>query len=425
MYITSDHIQLHRLLQVTEDSKFIEITLNLSASKIYTYRKEILDRSLEDLKESQHMKKEERVSFILISLLKKRKINLTEITEKLDVTRRIINIDLLEVKEYLLSQNIEVLSLNSKGIFLVGDELAIRELLFNSLCKLLAEYSSLPYHLQDMYLDVFPELYNEKLHSEISKFIKAVGLENSFFRKLVLLSGYFAWTNSDEQFNSEELLGLTSKRFSIKKVFKIMDGNEYFKISNPFFPSFMQLLERHFEDWNWNNRDLEFTEKLKSSLEQFYNIEIHEDFLKKILPIFILSNFRHMLKIKDLGFIDILTQNRIGNNSLKLFKCLSDTIPGLGLYEVEVICQYINLLKILNRKKFSADCIVYDKMPLFLVEEYRKNAEKFLSIEVNSILTLDEFLAGDNSNIQSPITFENHERIISHNISYFNTEKMM
>ncbi|MGL5726092.1 hypothetical protein, partial [Cetobacterium sp.] len=94
MYITSDHIQLFKILQVTENIKIIEKILNLSPGKINTYRKEILGYSLEDLKSAQHIKKEERINFIIISLLKKRKINLTKIATQLDVTRRIINMDL-------------------------------------------------------------------------------------------------------------------------------------------------------------------------------------------------------------------------------------------------------------------------------------------------------------------------------------------
>lgn len=423
MYITSDHIQLFKILQVTENIEIIEKILNLSPGKINTYRKEISGHSLEDLKSDQHIKKEERINFIMISLLKKRKINLTKIATQLDVTRRIINMDLLEIKSLLSSMNIQVISLNSKGIFLDGDETIIGNIFFNNLYKLFIEYNNLPPKLLDMYIEIFPELIGDTLHSEIVQFIKNLGLEYNFYNKITFLSAYFAWNNSYKDVHSYELSN--SKYFQKEKISELMEKNTFFKISPIFFSSFLQMLEKNSEEWNWDNRNPQIVAKIHSILENFYKFSINENHLNKILPLLNLADLRSTLQIKDLNFIDILSQNGINKDSVLLLSHISELIPGINFYEIEIISQYLTLFKTSLKRKFQADCLIYDMMPFFLVEEYKKNLEEFFSIKLEYVLTLDEYLQKDKNEFRYPVTFENHEKIKDLKILYFDVRKIV
>lgn len=79
----------------------------------------------------------ERKEYLLLQLFFENTVNLNDNTDKIQTTRRTLNYDLKEIKEYLENKGLKVESLSGRGIFLEGNETIIRELFAIHLTKFL------------------------------------------------------------------------------------------------------------------------------------------------------------------------------------------------------------------------------------------------------------------------------------------------
>lgn len=79
----------------------------------------------------------ERKEYLLLQLFFENTVNLNDNTDKIQTTRRTLNYDLKEIKEYLESKGLKVESVSGRGIFLEGNEAIIRELFSLHLTKFL------------------------------------------------------------------------------------------------------------------------------------------------------------------------------------------------------------------------------------------------------------------------------------------------
>ena len=106
----------------------------------------------------------ERKEYLLLQLFFENTINLNDNTDKIQTTRRTLNYDLKDIKDYLESKNLKVESISGKGIFLDGDERVIRELFATHLTKYLIN--------KNINHNLFSDLINNYFHEDTIEFNK-------------------------------------------------------------------------------------------------------------------------------------------------------------------------------------------------------------------------------------------------------------
>ncbi|MGL4788591.1 MAG: helix-turn-helix domain-containing protein, partial [Cetobacterium sp.] len=106
----------------------------------------------------------ERKEYLLLQLFFENTINLNDNTDKIQTTRRTLNYDLKDIKDYLESKNLKVESISGKGIFLEGDERVIRELFATHLTKYLIN--------KNINHNLFSDLINNYFHEDTIEFNK-------------------------------------------------------------------------------------------------------------------------------------------------------------------------------------------------------------------------------------------------------------
>ena len=167
MYLTSKHIQVALILRKSKivDYKILTKMLNITPSTFFSYLRDIeniilkkdepdvkiLMRYLKEtsnlvylIKSQQNITKDERVLYIIFKILKDRVINVTKLSEDLNVTRRTLNYDLDKVKLKLERYNLFLVSCRNIGLNIVGEEINIRRMLLGYILKIFIEKNFLP-----------------------------------------------------------------------------------------------------------------------------------------------------------------------------------------------------------------------------------------------------------------------------------------
>ena len=176
---------------------------------------------------------EERKEYIILKLLLNNMVTLNPIADELGITRRTLNYDMLEIKEFFAQREIELIPAAGKGIILKGREKAIRTLLSRFVTKLLLKKGAMNKFLEKILkkLDTQYDIASiEKVVTEICKEI-ALNLspESYHFVIAVIIA-----SRSREGF-SDESLRMNKARFSDKYMVlkekilssKVLALNEY------------------------------------------------------------------------------------------------------------------------------------------------------------------------------------------------------
>ncbi|MGL5981730.1 MAG: hypothetical protein ACRCZR_00245, partial [Cetobacterium sp.] len=121
----------------------------------------------------------ERKEYLLLQLFFENTINLNNNTDKIRTTRRTLNYDLIDIKQYLNYKNLTIESISGKGIFLDGDEVLIRNLFSIHLSKYLINQSM----NHQLFSELIDQYFNKQKVDEIKKFL--LNLCNSISINLV------------------------------------------------------------------------------------------------------------------------------------------------------------------------------------------------------------------------------------------------
>lgn len=245
--ISSNHLKLIKILKFIEnqDYEFLEFFLKVEniKSEIKSVYKVLFPQKknkkmnimIEDLcndssltlklKKIQTSLKEERKFFLILELLIKKSLNLEESAKILQVTRRTLNYDLIDIKEKLLKFNLKIDSQIGKGIFLYGNEIDIRKASFHYFYKFLIEVKFLPRLFIDKFSDFF---YNFDdylvLNMFIDKLIKQCKVDVFFNTRELLHSFYLSFKCE----NLQSDLDVDQSYFS--EIFKEKELENFFEI---------------------------------------------------------------------------------------------------------------------------------------------------------------------------------------------------
>lgn len=249
----------------------------------------------------------ERKDYIILNLLLSNKIILNNISKELDITRRTLNHDIKKIKDYLKIYKLNLTSLPSKGIFLVGNESDIRELLSNYLIKFMIqknEHHKLLINLIDKIFSKQEMIFVERI---VLNLIKKINIEFpiEFFYKIV--SVILIHRHREELFIGDDKTYVTSNKLikdkNYEEVIKFLKSEEL-KILNLYeLDSIAEVILFLLEDKNLNTID-DSTRVFLKMLEIKLNkdIPVNKMFLTKLSTIIKIAKFKvefNFIKTKD------------------------------------------------------------------------------------------------------------------------------
>lgn len=127
------------------------------------------------LKQKVSITKEDRKKYILLKFINKSTINLSDISKEIGVSRRVISIDLEELKDEIKKLKVGINSLNSKGVELVGREEDKKEVFVQNLLKIFMEKDYLSTIFDEIFQD-FDEIINDEVEGLVNKIIEKKGV---------------------------------------------------------------------------------------------------------------------------------------------------------------------------------------------------------------------------------------------------------
>lgn len=249
----------------------------------------------------------ERKDYIILNLLLSNKIILNNIFEELDITRRTLNHDIKKIKDYLKMYKLKLISLPSKGIFLVGNESDIRELLSNYLIKFMIqknEHHKLLINLIDKIFSKQEMIFVERI---VLNLIKKINIEFPIEYFYKMTSVILVHRYREELFIGQDKTYVTSNKLikdkNYEEVIKFLK-NEELKILNPYeLDSVAEVILFLLEDKNINTIDDNtrvFLKMLEIKLNK--DIPVNKMFLTKLSTIIKIAKFKvefNFIKTKD------------------------------------------------------------------------------------------------------------------------------
>lgn len=430
--IYSRHLRILRLLNFTkgENLEFIQsffkiskANLNLiirdihdsvpnisNSKKIDLIIKEILNHEnvFEILKSNQIISKDERVFFLILKILIKGNLNLESLSKKLEVSRRTLNGDLVDIKKDLENFDLIIESHTGKGVFLTGDNINVKRALSCYIYKFLVEEPYLP----QIFLDYFSYLFHNNevdilLKKDIENFLSYCHMDNFFCNRELLKSFYISFKYLDDKGeNDKNSLGNSLKDFSVFKfyfskifsnedlekfyeffhdsLFKNIDFNEipYFlnilRICTGNFPEESIYFYEHLEVWN---------EIIKKTFNKEISPKEAEILKKIILRVGVSSKQKHYLSIQELYFLNLHIDQETVEKCIALFTNFREHYWNISFNDVISIYFLLNSVK--SEKKEIV--ILYRDIPKYMVENLKDKIEHQYNVTIKDFVNIHFF----------------------------------
>lgn len=272
---------------------------------LYLHEKEII--KVKNLEINTYIDFNERKDYIILNLLLSNKIILNNIFEELDITRRTLNHDLKKIKDYLKIYKLKLISLPSKGIFLVGNESDIRELLSNYLIKFMiqkSEHHKLLINLIDKIFSKQEMIFVERIVLNLTKKMN-IEFPIEYFYKIV--SVILVHRYREKLFIGQDKVYVTSNKLikdkNYEEVIKFLKNEELKKLNPYELDSIAEVILFLLEDKNINTLDNStrvFLKMLEIKLNK--DIPVNKIFLTKLSTIIKIAKFKvefNFIKTKD------------------------------------------------------------------------------------------------------------------------------
>ncbi|MGL5933434.1 MAG: helix-turn-helix domain-containing protein [Cetobacterium sp.] len=418
MFTSSKHIQAVLVIKKTkiEDYKVIAKLLNIKPLSLFFYIQEIekifwgknefdiktIIKKIKDSKEilpllrkHQKITKPERKLYISFVLLDKRVINITQLSELLEVTRRTLSYDLEEIKRFLNFYNLKLVPHKNQGLRLEGVEKNIRRMLLGYIFKIFIERKFLPELINSYFMNFLKENNLKNILLKVNSIPKDKK-NYIYYNDISLISSILAFTTNAESLPKNEFYITSEISFLIPTCahpyLSDIANNRYYTPTN-FLPK-LKLYKTFFE----------------STVNKFFKIEIDASFYQN-LPIekwLVFFVFKEIFEVNDLYYTNILTKN-IPQNISSLIKKLQKQIPFITVYDGIVIYCFI-LDYIYKSKENYKNIFVYSNIPIPLTEVAIKRIEYIYNIKFDQVLHTKEFHAlfkGNASIKYNVFSFEN------------------
>lgn len=367
---------------------------------------------IEKMRKKQSFTPEERQIYVILKFLKTDIINLRQISEEVEVTRRTLTNDLNELKEVLEKFHLEIKNLTRYGIILEGKESDKRKFFNLYLIKISIERKYLPKIFDKIFLEfeILKKEYN--IHKIIKKMFSFINIADNSFAFLNLeMKSYIAILRKEYQDSSTDV--------ELKEIEGYKDFVEFLKKKKLYTNFEINLIiETSRKKYSGNLKELypdsaEEAEKLIKYISENMkiNIEIKKELLTRVAVIIIVRDYKKEFNINEFYIFN----NSIGKAYLlpyreitELLKSYFGEIDSFDLANLTMT--FLSNIYLENQKRIEEAkkiVIVYNflhrDMIIDLCEDIglKRNQEKY---ELVSFFDLEEFLNEKNPKII--ITFE-------------------
>lgn len=432
MYINSNHIRIVKLIQNISNInlEFMGEILNTGEHNVILYirtvykflypesetfkRDEMIEAIktcpglVETLKKQQEITKEERISFIIFSLLLKEELNLSEVANFFSVTRRSLNNDIQEVKEMLSRWNLGVESLNFKGVKVIGDRQIRRKLFNNYIYKAKIELNELPEMLQEIYSEFFESMNYEKLLEESKKFISFMDLDRFFHINDIYATFAIAFADPHSKErkirdieNHEEFHTLSKESFSLEysqKLFSSLKETVFGNFPVEFIRDLVLFIKMSSGELYMNDPDImERTSQIKEYIGKKMNLAIsgmgEYDFHISRMIFFSMSSFD--IKLKDFNFLFLNINETISKEIIEIYLYLRKEMYNASFSVILNLYLHLSGLRDYKEKDTSRIYLLYKIIPAQMFPILQRRLQKIYGITILGfvdIAKIDSFL---------------------------------
>lgn len=236
--------------------------------------------------------------FIILKFVNNNLINISDLSNELQVSRRTLSNDLYNLNILLEEYNLKIDSLNGYGVMLIGKEIDKRKLFHEFSLKLIFEWKYLPQKLSDFFIEPQKVVKIKEIDIAIKKLLKNTQLFqissilNFWISTLIYISiarkeHIDSSTNAVKIINSIEIDNIFNKDYSLTNY-------EKEKISTIFFEK-IWLKEKQ----NLSSLFQIFEKDLKLDLS------LNEDEYIKFNSILEIIAIKNFLNMKELNFFNI------------------------------------------------------------------------------------------------------------------------
>lgn len=438
--ITTTHIRIYRLLNFLPEKniEFIAKFLKMNKQNVILYIKQIYhyidnknsNNSLasiineinnnktifKTLKKHQIFSKDDRIFYIILKLLRDYDLNLNTLSIIFNVSRRTLNDDLISVKKKLKIYNLEISSIPSKGISILGDCDDQKICSLSYLFKFLIEVDELPFIMSQDYSEFFQQNIYIKLNNEIDYFTYTFDFDifinnKKLIKSLYIVYGYENSLNKIKTLSFEEFKKYFLDVFPMKTMER---AYKFFKNSllGNFPIKYIRIFTLTLQFCNGTlKKDGVSLKKENLKLKELFlknvSFSVSEDnFFEKFLNrVNTASKESSFLGMFDLSFLNLSLDNKIKFECAALFLELKKIYFNIQLSNI--IFLYLWNLNKSNISELTDTIVVFKEIPKFLhpiiqntffIKENIRISKFIMESELDSYISNDENL--------SVITFE-------------------
>ncbi|MGL5779626.1 HTH domain-containing protein [Cetobacterium sp.] len=430
--IYSRHLRVLNLLNFTkgENLDFLELSLKLSKANLNLYIKDIYssipnvqktnkldlitkeilncDDLFSKLKEIQVISKEERVFFLILKLLIEGNLNLENLSKKLEVSRRTLNGDLVDIKKDLENFQLFIESHTGKGVFLTGENINRKRALSCYIYKFLIEEPYLPKTFTDYFSFL---IHNDEidlfLKKDIEKFLSHCNMDNFFCNRELLKSFYISFQYVDDPGkNYKESLKYTLKDFSIfkfyfSKIFSDKDLDTFYDVLHdslfknidfneiPYFLNILRICTGNFpeESIYYNDHLLVWRDVIKKNLNRSLTSKEESALKKIILRVGFASKQKHYIPVQEFSFLNLNMEKETIETCISLFNDLKYHYWNISFTDIMSI--FFTLSSIKKEKKEIV--VLYKNIPKYIVENLKEQLEHKYNVLITDFINLHFF----------------------------------
>lgn len=442
MYINSMHIKIVKLIQNYENITIEELcdTLLLNDFTLRNYLSDIkkflkpIERSLSiqdlinkifnnknlifNLRKNQVFTKQEKIDYLSFKLLISDVVNLSKLSQEIEVNRRTLNYYLIEIKEKFSYFKINISNCKN-GIFLKTANYQKSRILYLTIFKLGLEKSFLSYKFRKL---IFKFIHksnlkhshkHKKMYKEMCSIVSPIFSRYNFitFSCMYLAFHNFKGEKTIKNLNNDHLLRYKPLNFEKDKYFKIMDLLKLTPLGDlqPIYLDFL-FLNLFFCTYNCKSLPkpiLKKTLDIKPYIYDFIGSEkFDNDNYINIAGIWVYYAFiKEHLKIFD--FYHSITGLNLPN-TLKVQETIKNIRKHIPLFsKFDLFFIFHSLKK--NQNTFKKNKImIYDKIPKKIITHIVEDLQIIHNINIYKIIHINDFYKFDKKDlVESVITVEN------------------
>lgn len=433
--IETKHLRVLKILKFTKGKhlKFLEIFLNTNKANINSYIRDLyelipnrknqskLDQIIEEILNEDFslfksqvkevaLSKKDRIFFLTLRLLLKTTLNLQYLSTHLEVSRRTLNDDILQLKKDLEVYNLTIESLPGKGIFLEGNLLNRKRALCTYIYKYLVEEDHLPEIFKEYFSSVFHiKEIDETFQEDIENFIDLAQCDIFFYNRELLKSFYISFKHLDDDIPGENQI--KNQLSSLEKF------NYYF--SDIFQSSKMKTIHDFFKDSLLGEISMEYIFNLINILkiskglfpERSLDLPDHYEVFREILDADLkkdefLDNFisraifckvqKHYLPIYEMSFLNLCLDEKTVEKAIDAYIKLKDIYWNLSF--TDVISLYLYISSKQNQEEEKNIVLVYNTIPKPLLKQLKNKIEVHNNVVITNFININSFPAFSNKN---------------------------